>query len=161
MQMPDPDLCQRIGSLGKPEFVIRVDWRVTGNHVSMWLEHPPGSKWPGPQCGLERPWRDHAADGTWRHGDTCRFPTCLQARIPRLACVISSRLKSIRRVTTRLPTHLKNILTYGGGGVTKTVAPGRNCRIRSIKRRAYGYRNQEPLHIAIYFFCGGLCMYPR
>jgi transposase len=41
------------------------------------------------------------------------------------------------------------------------VAEGINSKIMAIKRRACGYRNPEHFKIAIYFFCGGLDLYPR
>jgi len=31
----------------------------------------------------------------------------------------------------------------------------------TIKRKACGYRNKENFKTAIYFFCGGLDLYPR
>ena len=41
------------------------------------------------------------------------------------------------------------------------VAEGLNSTIMTIKRRAGGYRNKEHFKTAIYFFCGGLDLYPR
>jgi len=40
------------------------------------------------------------------------------------------------------------------------VAEGLNSKIMAIKRKACGYRNRERFKIAIYFFCGGLDLYP-
>jgi transposase len=45
--------------------------------------------------------------------------------------------------------------------VTNAVAEGLNSKIMAIKRRACGYRNVENFKTAIYFFCGGLDLYPR
>ena len=36
-----------------------------------------------------------------------------------------------------------------------------NSKIMAIKRRACGYRNREHFKTAIYFFCGGLDLYPK
>jgi hypothetical protein len=40
------------------------------------------------------------------------------------------------------------------------VAEGINSNIMSIKRRAGGYRNPENFKKAIFFYCGGLDLYP-
>ncbi|MEM1228787.1 MAG: transposase [Planctomycetota bacterium] len=41
------------------------------------------------------------------------------------------------------------------------VAEGVNSKIMSIKRRVGGFRNVENFKIAIFFYCGGLDLYPR
>jgi hypothetical protein len=45
--------------------------------------------------------------------------------------------------------------------VTNAEAEGLNSKIMTINRRACGYRNKEYFKTAIYFFCGGLSLYPR
>ena len=35
-----------------------------------------------------------------------------------------------------------------------------NSKIMAIKRKACGYRNRDHCKTAIYFFCGGLDLYP-
>jgi transposase len=77
------------------------------------------------------------------------------------AWAVHSRLEPIRKVAAMLKTHLKNILTYCRHRVTNAVAEGLNSKIMAIKRRACGYRNKEHFKIAIYFYCGGLSLYPR
>lgn len=72
-----------------------------------------------------------------------------------------SRLEPIRKVAVMIQTHLNNILTYCRHRVTNAVAEGLNSKIMAIKRRACGYRNKEHFKTAIYFFCGGLSLYPR
>ncbi len=72
-----------------------------------------------------------------------------------------SRLLAIRNVAYMLKAHLDNIVTYCRHRVTNAVAEGLNSRIMAIKRRACGYRNPEHFTTAIYFFCGGLDLYPR
>ncbi|MBI5678301.1 MAG: transposase, partial [Planctomycetes bacterium] len=52
-------------------------------------------------------------------------------------------------------------LTYCRHHITNAVAEGLNSKIMSIKSRACGYRNKEHFKTAIYFFCGGLDLYPR
>lgn len=72
-----------------------------------------------------------------------------------------SRLEPIRKVAHMLRDHLKNILSYCRHRVTNAVAEGLNSKIMSIKRRAGGFRNPENFKTAIYFYCGGLDLYPR
>jgi transposase len=72
-----------------------------------------------------------------------------------------SHLEPVAKVARMLDAHLKNIPTYCRHQVTNAVAEGLNSKIMSIKRRAGGYRNPEHFKIAIYFFCGGLDLYPR
>jgi transposase len=72
-----------------------------------------------------------------------------------------ARLLPIRDVAYTLKAHLDNIVTYCRHRVTNAVAEGLNSKIMAIKRRACGYRNPEHFKTAIYFFCGGLDLYPR
>ncbi|EFL49694.1 transposase IS204/IS1001/IS1096/IS1165 family protein [Solidesulfovibrio fructosivorans JJ]] len=57
--------------------------------------------------------------------------------------------------------HLDNILTFCRHRITNGVVEGLNSKIMAIKRRACGYRNRELFKTAIYFFCGGLDLYPK
>ena len=72
-----------------------------------------------------------------------------------------SQLEPIRRVAHMFRNHLENILSFCRHRVTNAVAEGLNSKIMAIKRRACGYRNKEHFKTAIYFFCGGLDLYPR
>jgi transposase len=72
-----------------------------------------------------------------------------------------SRLEPMRRVAHLLRSHLPNVLTYCLHQLTNAVTEGLNSKIMAIKRRACGYRNAEHFKAAIYFFCGGLDLYPR
>ncbi len=60
-----------------------------------------------------------------------------------------------------LSRHLEHILTFCRHRITNGVAEDLNSKIMAIKRKACGYRNKEHFKIAIYFFCGGLDLYPR
>jgi transposase len=71
------------------------------------------------------------------------------------------RVDEIREVAHRIRSHLEYILTYCRHRVTNAVAVGLNSKIMAIKRRAGGYRNKEHFKIAIYFYCGGLDLYPH
>lgn len=72
-----------------------------------------------------------------------------------------SQLDPIKKVALTLQRHLDNILTYCTHRITNGVAEGLNSKIMSIKRKARGHRNKENFKTAIYFFCGGLDLYPR
>lgn len=72
-----------------------------------------------------------------------------------------SQLEPIKKVAMTLKRHLDNILTYCKHRVTNGVAEGLNSKIMSIKRKARGHRNKENFKTAIYFFCGGLDLYPQ
>jgi transposase len=72
-----------------------------------------------------------------------------------------SRLTAVKKVADMLKRHLVNVLTYCKHQITNAVAEGLNSKIMSVKRKAAGYRNKENFKNAIYFFCGGLDLYPR
>ncbi len=72
-----------------------------------------------------------------------------------------SRLAPVCKVAHMFRNRLENILTYCRHAITNGVAEGLNSKIMTIKRRACGYRNKEHFKTAIYFFCGGLDLYPR
>lgn len=72
-----------------------------------------------------------------------------------------SRLEPVKEVARMLQKRLSNVLTYCKHEITNAVAEGLNSKIMAVKRRACGYRNKENFKTAIYFFCGGLNLYPR
>lgn len=72
-----------------------------------------------------------------------------------------SGLEPMKRVGQLLSRHLENILTFCRHRITNGVAEGLNSKIMSIKRKACGYSNKDHFKTAIYFFCGGLDLYPR
>jgi len=71
------------------------------------------------------------------------------------------KLEPIKKTALTLKRHLDNILTYFKHPITNGVAEGLNSKIMSIKRKARGHRNKENFKTAIYFFCGGLDLYPQ
>jgi len=73
---------------------------------------------------------------------------------------VRSRLEPIRKVARMIRDHIKGILNYCRVPITNAVAEGLNSRISAIKQRACGFRNIENFKTAIYFFCGGLNLYP-
>ena len=78
-----------------------------------------------------------------------------------LTWVRKSDLTPMRKVGEMLSRHLDNILTFCRHRITNGAAEGINSKIMAIKRWACGYRNREHFKTAIYFFCGGLDLYPK
>ena len=72
-----------------------------------------------------------------------------------------SGLKAVERVAEMVKSRLGRVIDYIRLKLTNGVAEGLNSRIMTIKRRACGYRNQDHFKVAIFFFCGGLDLYPR
>jgi transposase len=71
-----------------------------------------------------------------------------------------SRLKPVVKAARTIKNHIEQILTYCKTPITNACAEGLNGKITAIKRRACGYRNPGNFKTAIYFFCGGLNLYP-
>lgn len=71
-----------------------------------------------------------------------------------------SRIAPMKKVALTLKAHMDNVVTFCRHRITNAVAEGLNSKIMAIKRRACGYRNKEHFKTAIYFFCGGLDLYP-
>ncbi len=77
---------QRLLSPPAPWRVSEVDLSGDAARVDVWLEHPGKTSFPCPKCGLHCSIRDHVAERTWRHLDTCESTTWLHARLPRVSC---------------------------------------------------------------------------
>jgi len=75
--------------------------------------------------------------------------------------VIHTKLTPLKKVAKTIAERLANVVSYCTHGITNAVAEGMNSKIMSIKRRVGGYRNRENFKTAIYFYCGGLDLYPR
>lgn len=75
--------------------------------------------------------------------------------------VIHTRLGPMKKVAKTIKERLRNVVSYCTHGITNAVAEGLNSKIMSIKRRVGGYRNRENFKTAIFFYCGGLDLYPR
>ncbi len=75
--------------------------------------------------------------------------------------VIHTKLEPMKKVARMIKKRLRNIVSYCELGITNAVAEGINSKIMSIKRRVGGYRNRENFKKAIFFYCGGLDLYPR
>ncbi len=77
------------------------------------------------------------------------------------AWAIRSRLEPMRRVARMIRGRLEQVLNYCRHGVSNAVAEGLNSKITAIKSKACGFRTPESFKTAIYFYCGGLDLYPR
>ncbi len=75
--------------------------------------------------------------------------------------VIHTKLEPMKKVARTIKERLENVVSYCRHGITNAVAEGLNSKIMSIKRRVGGYRNRENFKTAIFFYCGGLDLYPR
>lgn len=71
-----------------------------------------------------------------------------------------SKLKPMIDAARTIKRHLPNVLTYFRHPITNAMAEGINSQIQRIKHDACGYRNREHFKMAIYFYCGGLALYP-
>lgn len=75
--------------------------------------------------------------------------------------VIHTRLEPLKKVARTIKERLENVVSYCTHRITNGVAEGLNSKIMSIKRRVGGFRNRENFKTAIFFYCGGLDLYPR
>jgi transposase len=75
--------------------------------------------------------------------------------------VIHTKLEPMKKVARTIKERLQNVVSYCTHGITNAVAEGLNSKIMSIKRRVGGFRNKENFKTAIFFYCGGLDLYPR
>jgi transposase len=73
---------------------------------------------------------------------------------------LRSRLDPIKAVASMIDRCLDNIITFCRHRLTNVVAEGFNSKIMAIKRRDRGYRNVANFKNVIYFYCGGLQLYP-
>ena len=84
--MRDTELYRRVMGLESPWDVTRVELSVEEQRVDVWVDHPPKTRWPCPDCGRELATHDHHEERAWRHLDTMQFVTYLHARPPRVNC---------------------------------------------------------------------------
>ena len=71
-----------------------------------------------------------------------------------------SRLTPVIETARIIQRHLPNVMTFFAHRITNAVTEGLNSKIQTIKKMAYGFRNREHFKTAIYFYCGGLDLYP-
>ena len=75
--------------------------------------------------------------------------------------VIHTKLEPMKAVARLIRERLRNVVSYCTHKITISVAEGMNSKIMSIKRRVGGFRNRQNLKTAIFFYCGGLSLYPH
>ena len=75
--------------------------------------------------------------------------------------VIHTKLSPMKKVAKMIKQRLQNVVSYCTHRITNAMAEGINSKIMAIKRRVGGYRNRENFKLAIFFYCGGLDLYPR
>lgn len=94
----------------------------------------------------------------WHHEDSASATAYFRDWYRR---VIHTKLTPLKKVAKTISERLANVVSYCTHGITNAVAEGMNSKIMSIKRRVGGYRNRENFKTAIYFYCGGLDLYPH
>jgi len=75
--------------------------------------------------------------------------------------VIHTKLVPMKKLARTIKERLINVVSYCTHEITNAVAEGINSKIQSVKRRVGGYRNKENYRTAIFFYCGGLDLYPH
>ena len=75
--------------------------------------------------------------------------------------VIHTNLKPMKAVARSIRERLQNVVNYCTHQITNAVAEDMNSKIMSIKRRVGGFRNRQNFKTAIFFYCGGLSLYPQ
>jgi transposase len=94
----------------------------------------------------------------WHHEDAASATIFFKDWYKR---VIHTKLTPLKKVAKSIQERLTNVVSYCTHGITNAVAEGINSKIMAIKRRVGGYRNRENFKTAIFFYCGGLDLYPR
>jgi len=94
----------------------------------------------------------------WHHADATSATVYFKDWYKR---VIHTKLSPLKKVARTIRDRLANVVSYCTHFITNAVAEGMNSKIMSIKRRVGGYRNRENFKTAIYFYCGGLDLYPH
>jgi transposase len=86
--MRDIDVFATLLSLERPWMVERVNFDHTNQSIDVVLRHRSNGRFHCPECGVVLPLYDHVPLRKWRHLDHGSWLTWLQARIPRVACVV-------------------------------------------------------------------------
>lgn len=84
--MQDRELYRQILGIEAPWLVERVELKLAGGEVHVFLEHQEMGSGPCAECGVSCQLYDHQAERQWRHLDTCQYQTILHARPPRTTC---------------------------------------------------------------------------
>jgi transposase len=79
--------------LNEPWTVERVELDLARQEVSVFVGHPPKTRFHCPRCERELGVFDHLAERRWRHLDSCQFMTYLHGQPPRIDCPEHGRLQ--------------------------------------------------------------------
>jgi transposase len=86
--MRDIDLFTKLLTLERPWSVERINLDAEANTIEVCLQHRRKARFPCPECGVLLPLYDHIAPRRWRHLDHGSWMTWLQARLPRVSCLL-------------------------------------------------------------------------
>jgi transposase len=86
--MQTASLYRELLDLKAPWKVSHVSLPPEGKKVVVSLTHRRGAEFVCPECGVLLPVYDHVPLRTWRHLDSGPWLTLVEARIPRVACVL-------------------------------------------------------------------------
>ena len=94
----------------------------------------------------------------WSQTSAASATTCFNDWYRR---VIQTKPEPMKAVARSIRERLRNVVSYCTDRITNFVAAGMNSRIMFIKRRVGGFRNRQNFKTAIFFYCGGLSLYPH
>ena len=84
--MKDTELYMRLLGIRRPWYVKEVQLSDSPERIDVYVAHEPGIRLPCPECDDYCPVYDHLAQREWQHLPTCRMPTYIHARLPRVKC---------------------------------------------------------------------------
>ena len=73
---------------------------------------------------------------------------------------MATRLEPVKRVARMFKAHLPSILTYFRLRISNGPAEAINSRIQDLVEQSFGYRNRERFKRDVFFYLGGLDLYP-
>ena len=91
--MDSKELYRVLLGLSEPWTVERVQLDLARQEVSVFVAHPPKTRFRCPRCERELAAFDHVTERRWRHLDSCQFMTYLHAQPPRVQCPEHGRLQ--------------------------------------------------------------------
>lgn len=86
--MRDVDVFMKLLALQRPWTIARVQLDPEAETIEVLLRHRSTARFRCPECGAILPLYDHSPLRRWRHLDHGSWMTWLQARIPRVSCLL-------------------------------------------------------------------------
>jgi transposase len=86
--MRDIDLFRKLLGLERPWSVEAVNVDPEAESIKVVLGHRRKARFPCPECGVALPLYDHIPPRRWRHLDHGGWLTWLEARLPRVSCLV-------------------------------------------------------------------------